>query len=41
MGISPARIDARSYGPRYAIAPNTTVEGRAMNRRLSVEVLQK
>ena len=41
MGISPARIDARGYGPRYSIAPNTTEEGRAMNRRLSVKVLQK
>lgn len=41
MGISPARIDARGYGPRYGIAPNTTEEGRAMNRRLSVKVLAK
>ncbi|MBF9235895.1 OmpA family protein [Hymenobacter sp. BT683] len=41
MGISPGRIDARGYGPRYAIAPNTTEEGRAMNRRLSLKVLQK
>ncbi|MBD2723493.1 OmpA family protein [Hymenobacter sp. BT189] len=41
MGISPGRIDARGYGPRYAIAPNTSEEGRAMNRRLSVKVLQK
>ncbi len=41
MGISPSRVDARGYGPRYAIAPNTTEEGRAMNRRLSVKVLQK
>ncbi|UOQ98118.1 OmpA family protein [Hymenobacter sp. 5317J-9] len=41
MGISPSRIDARGYGPRYSIAPNTSEEGRAMNRRLSVKVLQK
>ena len=41
MGISPSRIDARGYGPRYSIAPNTTDVGRAMNRRLSVKVLQK
>ena len=41
MGISPARIDARGYGPRYSIGPNTTEEGRAMNRRLSVKVLAK
>ena len=41
MGISPSRIDARGYGPRYAIAPNSTDEGRAKNRRLSIKVLQK
>ncbi|MBF9223910.1 OmpA family protein [Hymenobacter ruricola] len=41
MGISPSRIDARGYGPRYGIAENTTEEGRAKNRRLSVKVLQK
>ena len=41
MGISPGRIDARGYGPRYAIAPNTSEEGRAQNRRLSVKVLHK
>ncbi|WP_139147341.1 OmpA family protein, partial [Hymenobacter lapidarius] len=41
MGISPSRVDARGYGPRYSIAPNTTDLGRAMNRRLSVKVLQK
>lgn len=37
MGINPSRVEARSY----AIAPNTTNEGRAKNRRLSVKVLQK
>ena len=41
MGISPARIAARGYGPRYGIASNSTEEGRAMNRRLSVKVLAK
>ncbi|MDO7850834.1 OmpA family protein [Hymenobacter sp. CA1UV-4] len=41
MGISPSRIDARGYGRNYAIAPNTSEEGRAQNRRLSVKVLQK
>ena len=41
MGISPARIDARGYGPHYSIAPNSTELGRAMNRRLSVKVLVK
>ena len=41
MGISPSRIDARGYGPRYSIAANDTEAGRAMNRRLSVKVLKK
>jgi outer membrane protein OmpA-like peptidoglycan-associated protein len=41
LGISPSRIDARGYGPRYAIASNLTDEGRAKNRRLSVKVLAK
>lgn len=41
MGISPSRVDARGYGPNYSIAANATEEGRAMNRRLSVKVVQK
>ncbi|MDB5233275.1 MAG: hypothetical protein JWR44_268 [Hymenobacter sp.] len=41
MGISPNRIEARGYGPRYSIALNNTDIGRAKNRRLSVKVLQK
>ena len=41
MGISPDRLDARGYGPNYSVASNATEEGRAMNRRLSVKVLQK
>ena len=41
MGISPSRVEARGYGPRYAISANNSEAGRAMNRRLSVKVLQK
>lgn len=41
MGISPSRVDARGYGPNYSIAANATEEGRAMNRRLSIKVVQK
>ncbi|WP_210514362.1 OmpA family protein [Hymenobacter terricola] len=41
MGVSPSRMDARGYGPNYAISANDTEEGRAKNRRLSVKVLQK
>ncbi|WP_400191353.1 OmpA family protein [Hymenobacter sp. B81] len=41
LGVSPARLEARGYGPRYALASNATEEGRAMNRRLSIKVLAK
>ena len=41
MGVSPARLDARGYGSNYPVASNQTEVGRAMNRRLSVKVLQK
>lgn len=41
MGVSPSRVDARGYGPNYSIASNATAEGRAMNRRLSIKVVQK
>ena len=41
MGVSPSRLDARGYGSYYSIAANTTEEGRAKNRRLSVKVLKK
>ncbi|QNH60881.1 OmpA family protein [Hymenobacter sediminicola] len=41
MGVSPSRLDARGYGSNYPVASNQTEVGRAMNRRLSVKVLQK
>lgn len=41
MGIGASRLEAHGYGPRYAIAPNASEEGRAQNRRLSIKVLQK
>jgi outer membrane protein OmpA-like peptidoglycan-associated protein len=41
LGVSPARLEARGYGSNYPIATNTTPAGRAMNRRLSVRVLNK
>ena len=34
LGIDPARITARGFGPESPIAPNSTVEGRARNRRI-------
>ncbi|MGB2958010.1 MAG: OmpA family protein, partial [Bacteroidota bacterium] len=33
-GIAPARVIARGMGPDYPIAPNTTRDGRAKNRRI-------
>jgi outer membrane protein OmpA-like peptidoglycan-associated protein len=41
LGVGASRMDARGYGPRYAIASNVSDEGRAMNRRLSIKVLEK
>lgn len=41
MGVNPNRIEARGYGSNYSIASNSTEEGRAQNRRLSLRVLQK
>ena len=33
-GIAPYRMTTKGYGPESPIAPNTTREGRAMNRRI-------
>lgn len=38
-GISPERIEARGYGPTVPIAPNETGEGRQLNRRVELRVL--
>jgi outer membrane protein OmpA-like peptidoglycan-associated protein len=35
------RISARGYGPTQPKAPNTTAEGRKMNRRTELQVLNK
>jgi OmpA-OmpF porin, OOP family len=40
-GISPDRLTAEGYGQRDPIADNSTAEGRAMNRRVSVGVMQQ
>ena len=36
MGIEPARIMARGYGPNQPVAPNDTAEGRSKNRRVDI-----
>jgi len=39
-GISPDRLTAHGYGKQNFIADNSTAEGRALNRRVSVSVTQ-
>ena len=38
MGINPNRLTARGYGMTRPIAPNDTPQGRALNRRVMIEV---
>ena len=39
-GISTDRLEVMGYGPSSPIAPNDTKEGRAMNRRVELKVLE-
>lgn len=41
LGIAPGRLDARGFGDAHPVADNTTAEGRARNRRISMLVTQK
>ena len=41
MGVDMNRVQAKGYGGKYFITPNTTPEGRALNRRISIRVLKK
>ncbi|WLG49856.1 OmpA family protein [Pseudomonas sp. FP1742] len=38
MGVDPARIVVQGYGKEYPVAENTSVSGRAMNRRVEVTI---
>jgi len=39
-GVEPARIEALGLGEKDALGDNSTVEGRATNRRVEIEVIQ-
>ncbi|MGY3090523.1 OOP family OmpA-OmpF porin [Hymenobacter sp. UYAg731] len=41
MGVSADRLQAKGYGPKYFVRPNTTPANRALNRRVSIRVLRK
>jgi OmpA-OmpF porin, OOP family len=41
MGVDPSRLDAKGYGEEHPVADNSTDNGRAMNRRISMRVMQK
>jgi len=41
MGVSPDRLTAEGYGDEHPVADNSTEAGRAMNRRISMLVIQK
>src|SRR5690349_9263486 len=38
-GVAPSRMTAKGYGPAGPVAPNTTVAGRAQNRRVELHKL--
>ena len=39
-GIAPGRVTAKGYGMTVPIAENTTAEGRALNRRTEVKIIE-
>ena len=41
FGIEPDRLESQGYGDQHPVADNSTEEGRARNRRISMRVTQK
>jgi outer membrane protein OmpA-like peptidoglycan-associated protein len=41
LGVSRDRLEAQGYGDQFPVADNSTAEGRAKNRRVSMRVTQK
>jgi OOP family OmpA-OmpF porin len=41
LGVAPDRLDAKGYGEDHPVADNSTEDGRAKNRRISMLVTQK
>jgi len=41
LGVKPERLESQGYGDQYPVADNSTAEGRAKNRRISMRVTQK
>ena len=39
-GIAPDRVTAKGYGSSIPVAENTTAEGRGLNRRTEVKILE-
>jgi outer membrane protein OmpA-like peptidoglycan-associated protein len=41
LGTAPDRLTAEGYGEQFPVGDNATAEGRAMNRRISMRVMEK
>jgi len=41
LGVGLDRLQAKGYGARYFVAPNSTPANRALNRRVSIRVVKK
>jgi OOP family OmpA-OmpF porin len=40
-GVSPARLDAKGYGPSRPVLPNTSNANRAVNRRVEFNIVEQ